>query len=38
MINSDKLLRVVRDVLCFVFCDVLVRVRFENEIKDFISE
>ncbi|UYJ99949.1 DUF4225 domain-containing protein [Yersinia enterocolitica] len=36
--NSDKLLRVARDVSRFVLRDALVRARFENEIKDFISE
>ncbi|MFM1259474.1 hypothetical protein [Yersinia enterocolitica] len=38
MTNSDKLLRVARDVSRFVLRDALVRARFENEIKDFISE
>lgn len=38
MTNSDKLLRVTRDVSRFVLRDALVRARFENEIKDFISE
>ncbi|MGT3289773.1 DUF4225 domain-containing protein [Yersinia enterocolitica] len=36
--NSDKLLRVARDVSRFVLRDALVRARFENEIKDFINE
>ncbi|CNJ95961.1 putative inner membrane protein [Yersinia enterocolitica] len=38
MTNSDTLLRVARDVSRFVLRDALVRARFENEIKDFISE
>ncbi|CNH03368.1 DUF4225 domain-containing protein [Yersinia pekkanenii] len=36
--DGDKLLRVARDVSRFVLRDALVRARFENEIKDFISE
>ncbi len=38
MTSSEKLLRTARDVSRFVLRDTMVKARFENEIKDFISE
>lgn len=35
--DASKLLRVARDVSRFTLRDALIRARFENEIKDFIS-